>query len=56
MPAGGLIEELRASAPHRLSGETLAGRLGVSVRTVERDISAGRAAGAAHELQELDVQ
>ncbi|GAA4034649.1 hypothetical protein GCM10022247_69890 [Allokutzneria multivorans] len=34
-----LIEELRASAAQRLSGETLAARLGVSVRTVERDVA-----------------
>ncbi|MCP3803714.1 HTH domain-containing protein [Allokutzneria sp. A3M-2-11 16] len=34
-----LIEELRASAARRLSGETLARRLGVSVRTVERDVA-----------------
>ena len=34
-----LIEELRATAPRRISGPSLAGRLGVSVRTIERDLA-----------------
>lgn len=34
-----LIEELRATAPRRLTGPGLAHRIGVSVRTVERDIA-----------------
>lgn len=34
-----LIEELRATAPRRLAGAELAQRIGVSVRTVERDIA-----------------
>jgi predicted DNA-binding transcriptional regulator YafY len=34
-----LIEELRATAPRRISGSSLAGRLGVSVRTIERDLA-----------------
>lgn len=34
-----LIEELRATAPRRISGPSLARRLGVSVRTIERDLA-----------------
>ena len=34
-----LIEELRATAPRRISGGSLAERLGVSVRTIERDLA-----------------
>lgn len=34
-----LIEELRATAPRRISGPALAERLGVSVRTIERDLA-----------------
>ena len=40
-----LIEALRAVAPRRLSGATLAHRLEVTVRTVERDVARLRAAG-----------
>jgi predicted DNA-binding transcriptional regulator YafY len=40
-----LIEELRATAPRRLTGAGLAKRIGVSVRTVERDIAELVAAG-----------
>ncbi|MFI6394630.1 helix-turn-helix transcriptional regulator [Nonomuraea sp. NPDC050547] len=34
-----LIEELRATAPRGLTAGSLAGRLGVSARTVERDLA-----------------
>jgi predicted DNA-binding transcriptional regulator YafY len=34
-----LIEELRATAPRRLTGTGLAHRIGVSVRTIERDVA-----------------
>ncbi|GAA5074567.1 putative DNA-binding transcriptional regulator YafY [Thermocatellispora tengchongensis] len=40
-----LIEVLRARAPRTTSGRLLAERLGVAVRTVERDIARLRAAG-----------
>jgi predicted DNA-binding transcriptional regulator YafY len=40
-----LVEELRACAPRRLSARELAARFEVSVRTVERDISALQQAG-----------
>lgn len=40
-----LIEELRVRAPRRLTGDELAERLGVSVRTIERDLSELQAAG-----------
>ncbi|QIS11081.1 helix-turn-helix transcriptional regulator [Nocardia arthritidis] len=40
-----LVEELRGVAPGRLSARELAGRFEVSVRTVERDISALQQAG-----------
>jgi predicted DNA-binding transcriptional regulator YafY len=40
-----LIEELRATAPRRLTGAGLAQRIGVSVRTVERDVAELVAAG-----------
>src|SRR5215472_2202732 len=40
-----LIEELRVRAPRRLTGDELAARLGVSVRTVERDLSELQGAG-----------
>lgn len=36
----GIVEELRAAAPARRSARQLAGRYEVSVRTIERDISA----------------
>jgi predicted DNA-binding transcriptional regulator YafY len=36
----GIVEELRAAAPLRRSARQLAGRYEVSVRTIERDISA----------------
>ncbi len=34
-----LIELLRVRAPHAVSGPCLAGELGVSIRTVERDVA-----------------
>jgi predicted DNA-binding transcriptional regulator YafY len=40
-----LIEELRARAPRSLSARELAERLGVAVRTVERDVADLVAAG-----------
>jgi predicted DNA-binding transcriptional regulator YafY len=40
-----LIEALRARAPRLMTGDELSTRLGVSVRTVERDVAALRAAG-----------
>ena len=40
-----LVEELRACAPRRVSARELAARYEVSVRTVERDISALQQAG-----------
>ncbi|RJL27159.1 helix-turn-helix transcriptional regulator [Bailinhaonella thermotolerans] len=40
-----LIEELRATAPRLLSAASLAERLGVSVRTVERDLGDLQEAG-----------
>lgn len=40
-----LIEELRVRAPRHLAGEALAQRLGVRVRTIERDLSELQAAG-----------
>lgn len=40
-----LVEELRACAPRRLAARELAARYEVSVRTVERDISALQQAG-----------
>ena len=40
-----LIEELRVRAPRQLAREVLAQRLGVSVRTIERDLSELQAAG-----------
>ena len=40
-----LVEELRVRAPRRLTGDELAARLGVSVRTVERDVAELQAAG-----------
>jgi predicted DNA-binding transcriptional regulator YafY len=40
-----LVEELRACAPRRLSARELAARYEVSVRTIERDISALQQAG-----------
>jgi len=40
-----LIEELRVRAPRQLAGEVLAQRLGVSVRTIERDLSELQAIG-----------
>jgi predicted DNA-binding transcriptional regulator YafY len=40
-----LVEELRALAPRPRSGQWLAGRFEVSLRTVERDISALQQAG-----------
>ncbi|WP_049573339.1 helix-turn-helix transcriptional regulator [Nonomuraea sp. SBT364] len=40
-----LIEELRATAPRPLTAGSLAGRTGVSVRTVERDLAALQDAG-----------
>lgn len=40
-----LVEELRACAPRRLAARELAARYEVSVRTIERDISALQQAG-----------
>jgi predicted DNA-binding transcriptional regulator YafY len=40
-----IVEELRASAPGRRSARTLADRFEVSLRTIERDISALQQAG-----------
>lgn len=40
-----LIEALRMRAPRPVTGGELAARLGVSVRTIERDVAALRAAG-----------
>ncbi|MBW8484820.1 helix-turn-helix transcriptional regulator [Actinomadura parmotrematis] len=40
-----LVEELRACAPRRLSARELAARYEVSVRTIERDVSALQQAG-----------
>ncbi|GAA4991905.1 putative DNA-binding transcriptional regulator YafY [Nonomuraea thailandensis] len=40
-----LIEELRATAPRKLTARSLAERTGVSTRTVERDLAALQAAG-----------
>jgi predicted DNA-binding transcriptional regulator YafY len=40
-----LIEALRVRAPRATAGAILADRLGVSVRTVERDVAALRGAG-----------
>jgi predicted DNA-binding transcriptional regulator YafY len=40
-----LVEELRVRAPRRMTGDELAARLGVSVRTVERDLSELQGAG-----------
>ena len=40
-----VIEELRARAPRPLAAAALAGRLGVSARTIERDIARLREAG-----------
>jgi predicted DNA-binding transcriptional regulator YafY len=40
-----LVEELRAASPRRRSARWLAGRFEVSVRTVERDLSALQQAG-----------
>ncbi|WP_240506363.1 helix-turn-helix transcriptional regulator [Thermoactinospora rubra] len=40
-----LIEELRARSPRRTTGRLLADRLGVAVRTVERDVVRLREAG-----------
>jgi predicted DNA-binding transcriptional regulator YafY len=40
-----LIEALRTRAPRSVSGSELAERVGVSVRTIERDVATLRAAG-----------
>ncbi|MBA2625974.1 MAG: HTH domain-containing protein, partial [Acidimicrobiia bacterium] len=40
-----VTEELRARSPHRLTARQLAERFEVSVRTMERDISALQQAG-----------
>lgn len=45
-----LIEQLRARAPRALTGPALAERLGVSVRTVERDVRRLKAAGVPIEV------
>ena len=40
-----VIEALRVRAPRTMTGADLAARVGVSVRTIERDVAALRAAG-----------
>ena len=40
-----VIEELRARAPRRMAAADLAIRLGVSIRTIERDVARLRGAG-----------
>ena len=42
-----IVEELRAAAPRPVSGTRLATRFEVTIRTIERDISALQASGAA---------
>ena len=45
-----LIEELRGRAPRLVTGEQLAADLGVSVRTIERDIAELQEAGIPFEV------